>query len=447
MAIGQASPKVGKVIDIPTNAPTIGTATDDGTGTGANVAFTAPSTSIGGPVFKYTVTSSPGSFTGTGTSSPVNVQGLTTGSSYTFTVIGQNPTGNGPASSASNSVTTVDAPQSLLFAGSASPYVHGYVWSNSTGFGTKFSNPASLTGSGSYGLSIDPANTNIAIGVDADPRLAAYPWSNSTGFGTRYSNPSGTTDLGSGIITRWSSSGNVVFIVQQGTNGHIGAWAFTSGSGFGSKYAMASNKDTGTGFGMDYNATLSKVIDNAVGSVFNWNDSTGWGTKYSSPETGGSGSVSIAPSGAYVVRDIGSGAPYFRAYAFSASGYGTAFTGSPSNNSSGGGVAVKFNPSSDAVVATLQSVSSGTEYIFGAPFSSGGWGTKYSAPGTGMVSLSNTYGDNISFNKLGTAVATMANSTPWIQVWAFNKTTGFGTKYSNPATTPAASNNVPAFTN
>jgi hypothetical protein len=34
-----------------------------------------------------------------------------------------------------------------------------------------------------------------------------------------------------------------------------------------------------------------------------------------------------------------------------------------------------------------------------------------------------------------------------LAVWAFNKTTGFGTKYSNPATTPATGNNVPAFTN
>jgi hypothetical protein len=99
-----------------------------------------------------------------------------------------------------------------LFTGSASPYVHGYAWSNSTGFGTKFSNPASLTGSGSYGLSLDPNNTNIAIGVDADPRLAAYPWSNTTVFGTRYSDPSGTTGLGSGVTFVFGQLGQPVVL-------------------------------------------------------------------------------------------------------------------------------------------------------------------------------------------------------------------------------------------
>lgn len=110
MATGSVSAKVGKILDRPTNAPTIGTATDLATGGGATVAFTAPSTAVGGPIFDYLGTSTPGSITATGTSSPLTFSGLTVGTSYTFTVAGRNPSGLSPLSSASNSITPTVPP-------------------------------------------------------------------------------------------------------------------------------------------------------------------------------------------------------------------------------------------------------------------------------------------------------------------------------------------------
>ena len=70
---------------------TIGTAVDVGTnrafGNGAaDVTFTRAA--IGGIPDTYTVTSNPGGFTATGSSSPLRVTGLTGGSFYTFTVKG-----------------------------------------------------------------------------------------------------------------------------------------------------------------------------------------------------------------------------------------------------------------------------------------------------------------------------------------------------------------------
>ena len=82
--------------------PTIGTATATG-GTTATVAFTP--TSATGVDASYTALSSPGSITATGTSSPVTVSGLTTGTAYTFQVRANNPGGSSAYSSASNSVT------------------------------------------------------------------------------------------------------------------------------------------------------------------------------------------------------------------------------------------------------------------------------------------------------------------------------------------------------
>jgi hypothetical protein len=84
-------------------APTIGTATAGDAS--ASVTFTAPTNNGGSAITSYTVTSSPGSLTGTGASSPVTVSGLTNGTAYTFTVTATNATGTGPASAASNSVT------------------------------------------------------------------------------------------------------------------------------------------------------------------------------------------------------------------------------------------------------------------------------------------------------------------------------------------------------
>lgn len=100
MASGRLSKVKGKVVDIPT-VPTIGTATAGAES--ASVPFTA--STIGGPVSTYTALSNPGSVTGSGTSSPVTVSGLTGGTAYTFTVRGNNATGSSEYSSASNSVT------------------------------------------------------------------------------------------------------------------------------------------------------------------------------------------------------------------------------------------------------------------------------------------------------------------------------------------------------
>ena len=83
----------------------------------ATVTFTAPVNNGGSAITGYTVTSSPGSKTGTGTSSPITVTGLTNGTAYTFTVVATNINGNSAPSSASNAVTpsTVpDAPTNVV---------------------------------------------------------------------------------------------------------------------------------------------------------------------------------------------------------------------------------------------------------------------------------------------------------------------------------------------
>ena len=90
-------------------APTVGTATRSASQS-VQVTFTAPANAGGSSITSYTATSSPGSITGTGASSPVTVSGLTNGTAYTFTVTATNSYGTSVASSASNSATPYTVP-------------------------------------------------------------------------------------------------------------------------------------------------------------------------------------------------------------------------------------------------------------------------------------------------------------------------------------------------
>jgi hypothetical protein len=89
-------------------------ATDVGTGReynngAATITFT-PSTS-GGPADSYTVISTPGSFSATGTSSPLLVTGLQSNTSYTFKIYATNAAGNSADSVSSSSITATTVPQ------------------------------------------------------------------------------------------------------------------------------------------------------------------------------------------------------------------------------------------------------------------------------------------------------------------------------------------------
>ena len=73
----------------------------------ATVSFYAPASNGGATINSYTVTASPGGQSNSASSSPINVTGLTNGTSYTFTVTASNSAGMGAASAASNAVTPI----------------------------------------------------------------------------------------------------------------------------------------------------------------------------------------------------------------------------------------------------------------------------------------------------------------------------------------------------
>jgi hypothetical protein len=84
-------------------APIIGLAQSTGPNS-VSVSFSPTSSDGGSPITSYTVVSNPGNISASGTTSPIAVSGLTSGTTYTFTVYSTNRIGNSVSSSPSNPV-------------------------------------------------------------------------------------------------------------------------------------------------------------------------------------------------------------------------------------------------------------------------------------------------------------------------------------------------------
>ena len=210
------------IADVP-DAPTIGAATNVGTSCAYNngsatVAYTAAAT--GGTATTFTATSTPGSFTGTG-SSPITVTGLQSATSYTFTVTPTNSTATGPASSSSSSITattvpaapTVGTPGSATTSSISVPFTAGATGGSAITSYTVTSSPSSITGTGSSspivvtGLASNTAYTFTVTATNANGTSAASSASSSVSTLSPYFLESvGTSTLTKNTV---DSNGNI----------------------------------------------------------------------------------------------------------------------------------------------------------------------------------------------------------------------------------------------
>ena len=176
--------------------PTIGTATNVGTSRAYNngaatVTFT-PAAS-GGTASSFTATSTPGSFTGSASSSPITVSGLQSATSYTFAVTATDSEGTSSASAASNSITATTVPQAPTI-GTASDggtgttatvtYTAGATGGAAVSAYTATSSPGGFTGTGASpitvsGLTAGTAYTFTVTATNANGTSAASSASNS----------------------------------------------------------------------------------------------------------------------------------------------------------------------------------------------------------------------------------------------------------------------------
>ena len=261
-------------------APTAVTATASGTGD-VQVSFAAPASSGGSPITSYTVTSTPGGRTASGSGSPIIVSGLTVGQSYTFTVTASNAAGTGAPSAASNAVTAAEAivasdstadvtygtetEIALTISGAptqvtiTAPPAHGAI--NVTGTRVTYRPNAAYAGTDTFRYqassgSMTSAQAEVAITV-LSPTLATLPGGlPAATAGTAYTQT--LTTSGGAAPYRYQSTGALPNGIVLGTDGTLAGTPTVAGS-----YAFtvrATDSSTGTGpFSKDTSYTL--VVD------------------------------------------------------------------------------------------------------------------------------------------------------------------------------------------
>ena len=334
--------------------------------------------------------------------------------------------------------TPVSLSRSLAVAHTTSPFVTAYPWS-SAGFGTKFTNPATLpTGTG-FGVAFSPDGTALAVAHATSPYVSAYPWS-SSGFGAKYTNPA-TLPTGQGNEVAFSPDGTALAVAHT-TSPFVTAYPWSS-AGFGTKFTNPATLPPGTCNGVAFSPdgtalAVAHGTANPLITVYAWS-SAGFGAKYTDPATlppSDCLSVAFSPAGTELAVTH-QASPYVTAYPWSSAGFGTKFT-NPATLPTNNGYAVAFSPAGTEIAVGHFT----SPYVTAYPWSSAGFGTKFTNPATAVGAGSVGYG--VAFSPNGTELAIAHDGTPYVGAYSWSSA-GFGTKYANPATVPTGDGSAVAF--
>jgi WD40 repeat protein len=173
-------------------------------------------------------------------------------------------------------------------------------------------------------------------------------------------------------------------------------------------------------------------------NAYAWTSGSGFGTKFANPATLPAGgpqsgtpkSIAFSPAGD-AVAIAHTTTPFVTVYPWSGSGFGTKFA-NPATLPVSNGFGVAFSPAGDAIAV----INGGSPAITVYPWSGAGFGTKYANPGTLP-----TAAVSLVFSPNGDTLAIADAGSPFIRAYPWNSATGFGTIYPNPATLPTAASN------
>jgi WD40 repeat protein len=310
-----------------------------------------------------------------------------------------------------------------------------YVWPvSAAGFGTRFSNPSTqIGGDRARSVKFNPTGTAVAVGSTGSPFVQVYAWDKTTGFGTKYSNPSGGP-YAQVFGIAWHPSANSIFFAVDDYP-YVGAWEWSNSTGFGNKYTNPSPASgrpvwarntmhpAGTAYAQA-NITYSPFIN-----AWPWNNPN-FGTKYSAPSTVPTAEcqqMAFSPSGNYLAVAVGTD-PAVLVYNWNSStGFGSKFTDPTSRPSDAYGVA--WTNAENAIAVSSYSTSS--LYVAVWPWSSSGFGTRYTSPSTLPTGTS----WSCAFSPDDSLLAVGHQSSPFLTIYNWTPS-GFGSKLANPAQLP-----------
>jgi|688.fasta_scaffold91250_2 hypothetical protein len=267
---------------------------------------------------------------------------------------------------------------------SSFPYINVWAWNYNSGFGSKYTDPASFPSPAqARGVDFFSDGTNvydIAITQIGTPFVYAYPWTSGVGFGSLYADPA-ILPGGGAVNFRYNVSGSQV-AVTQGSSPYVNVYPWTTGVGFGSKYADPATLPTGAGRSVEFSDSQIAVAHNnsPYVSVYPFSTAGGFGTKWANPvtlPTGNAYDVSWYNLGSEAIAVAHDNSPYVSVYPFSTgSGFGSKYA-DPVTLPTGSGRSVDFT---DGVASGVRSLAVGHDtspYVSVYPFSLvSGIGTK-----------------------------------------------------------------------
>jgi hypothetical protein len=268
----------------------------------ATVTFTSPASSGSAPITSYTVTSSPGGFTGTGATSPINITGLTNGTSYTFTVTATTSVGTGPASAPSAAVI----PVAINLPGAPTAVTASVATATSATI--NFTPPTNVGGSiiTSYAVTSSPGGvtasgasspivvTGLTTGTTYTFTVTATN-AGGTGPASTASNSIVANPIGVGVMVGFDSNATQFFSIEVG--GSPVTQPFPAG------FTLSSNARTPV---IDYSRGYIYAQEAASGGAI-WviNSSTGVGIRSTAVSTAVTGTLSIQYNGITVNQRTG----------------------------------------------------------------------------------------------------------------------------------------------
>jgi hypothetical protein len=149
----------------------------------------------------------------------------------------------GPVNSlASYAISRSSNPRAVVFAAHDNePYVSAWKVESSPFAFVRYSNPASGLPGNADGVAYRPVTSSsgeVAVSHSSSPRVSVYAWTTSSGFGTKYSNPV-TLPTGNGQSVKFNAAGTCV-AVGHATSPYVSMYPWSTASGFGTKFSNPS---------------------------------------------------------------------------------------------------------------------------------------------------------------------------------------------------------------